>query len=166
MLYAQSARVTWCFTPSQPLRLNQGKERTRTRNIIIPKDSRVRSIWTYLTASPCYTTERERERGREVDYRERERERETDRDRDRQTDRQRDRDREIHEAPSLSRPVPIRSLRTPKADPRQTAALPNEPPERSQIGPHPPTAHYPPPPTHTHTPPLPDCLPLPAGKEL
>ena len=37
---------------------------------LILKDSSVRSIWTYLTASPCYTTntnrhERERERERE-----------------------------------------------------------------------------------------------------
>ena len=32
--------------------------------ILILLDSSVRSIWTYLTASPCYTRERERERER------------------------------------------------------------------------------------------------------
>ena len=37
----------------------RGRERERTRKLIL-EDSSVRSIWTYLTASPCYTTERDR----------------------------------------------------------------------------------------------------------
>ena len=35
------------------------REREReleTRKLLILKDSSVRSIWTYLTANPCYTT--------------------------------------------------------------------------------------------------------------
>ena len=42
-------------------------------NTLMLKDSSGRSIWTYLTASPCYTTNRDRqtdrqtERGRETD---------------------------------------------------------------------------------------------------
>ena len=53
------------------------RKRTWYSKTLILKDSSVRSIWTYLTASPCYTTntnklKRERERQRD---RERERER-------------------------------------------------------------------------------------------
>ena len=57
-----------------------GGEYSNSKTLIL-KDSSVRSIWTYLTASPCYTTntnkhdEREREREREREMRERERER-------------------------------------------------------------------------------------------
>ena len=72
---------------------------------LILKDSSVRSIWTYLTASPCYITHtnkhgytRERssvrlERDRQTD-RERERERERERDRERERKRQRQRQRQ------------------------------------------------------------------------
>ena len=43
-------------------------------------DCRVRSVWTYLTASPCYITEREREgKGETETDRQRQRHRETDR---------------------------------------------------------------------------------------
>ena len=49
-------------------------ERTRTRTqTLMLKDSSIRSIWTYLTASPCYTTDtnkhnntRERERNKKT----------------------------------------------------------------------------------------------------
>ena len=45
------------------------RENSNSKTLIL-KDSSVRSIWTYLTASPCYTTntnkhKRERERERE-----------------------------------------------------------------------------------------------------
>ena len=65
---------------------------------LILNDSSVRSIWTYLTASPCYTTnrntkdtegQRERDRDRERQrQRQRQRETETDKQTDKQTDRQ------------------------------------------------------------------------------
>ena len=33
---------------------------------LILKDSSVRSIWTYLTASPCYTTNTNRQKGKQT----------------------------------------------------------------------------------------------------
>ena len=56
---------------------------------LILKDSSVRSIWTYLTASPCYTTNTNKHDNTINKEREREREREGGRG-DRQTDRQTD----------------------------------------------------------------------------
>ena len=57
------------------------RERASSKTLIL-KDSSVRSIWTYLTASPCYATNTNKQR---------ERERDTDRQRQRQkTDRQRE----------------------------------------------------------------------------
>ena len=50
-----------------------------TSKTLMLKDSSVRSIWTYLTASPCYNTKRERDRDRQTD-------RQTDRQRQRQTE--------------------------------------------------------------------------------
>ena len=38
-----------------------GRENWNWKTLML-KDSSVRSIWTYLTASPCYTSERERSR--------------------------------------------------------------------------------------------------------
>ena len=51
----------WTFLPTQ-----RERERENSETLILMETS-VRSIWTYLTASPCYTTntnthERERER--------------------------------------------------------------------------------------------------------
>ena len=39
-------------------RREEKRERERNLNLktLVLKDSSVRSIWTYLTASPCYTT--------------------------------------------------------------------------------------------------------------
>ena len=59
------------------------RERESSKSLIL-KDSSVRSIWTYLTASPCYTTNTNKQRDRETD---RQTDRQTDRDR-RQTDRE------------------------------------------------------------------------------
>ena len=47
------------LTPSHKRAPQREREREREREnskILILKDSSVRSIWTYLTASPCYTT--------------------------------------------------------------------------------------------------------------
>ena len=69
-----------------------GRERERERErenlnskTLILKDSSVRSIWTYLIASPCYTTNT--------------REREKDRQTETETDRQTDRDRQTESLP-------------------------------------------------------------------
>ena len=49
----------YCMTVSECKR-----EKERDSKTLILKDSSIRSIWTYLTARPCYTTNT-RERGRE-----------------------------------------------------------------------------------------------------
>ena len=67
------------------------RERENSKTLIL-KDSSVRSVWTYLTASPCYTTNTNKhdnitnkERERQTDrVRHRERETETERDRERE----------------------------------------------------------------------------------
>ena len=84
-----------------------GRERDRENSkTLILKASSVRSIWTYLTASPCYTTntnkhsyttKTDRERDRQTD-----RDRQTHRDRDRQTDRETQRQEEDVQCPILS----------------------------------------------------------------
>ena len=45
----------------------RGKRENSSSKTLILKDSRVRSIWTYLTATPCYTT-RQREKDKIILY--------------------------------------------------------------------------------------------------
>ena len=61
---------------------DRDRENSNTKTLI-PKDSSVRSIWTYLTASPCYTTHTNKH-----DYTTREADRQTSRQADRQAGRQ------------------------------------------------------------------------------
>ena len=71
---------------------NRERERERSNSkTFILQDSRVRFIWTYLTASPCHImVERERERHTHTHTHTHT---ETDRDRDRQRRRQSNRER-------------------------------------------------------------------------
>ena len=59
------------------------RENSNSKTLIL-KDSRVRSIWTYLTASPCYSANTNRACHRQTD-----RDRQTDRQTDTETERQR-----------------------------------------------------------------------------
>ena len=63
---------------------------------LLLKDSSVRSIWTYLTASPCYTTNTERGGDRGVGRREKKRDEESGGERKRETltDRHKQRERD------------------------------------------------------------------------
>ena len=76
----------------------EGEGGNSNSKTLIIKDSSVRSIWTYLTASPCYstntnkhgyTTNRYYERDRQTD-----RQRQRDRQNERQTETETERDRE------------------------------------------------------------------------
>ena len=69
------------------------RENSNSKTLIL-KDSSVRSIWTYLTASPCYTTNTDKHDYTRHRRRERDEEREREKERERQTDRQTDRQTE------------------------------------------------------------------------
>ena len=61
----------FCRTPFYVEKLrgeSGGRKRERQNSnskTLIPKDSSVRSSWTYLTASPCRERQRDRDRDRE-----------------------------------------------------------------------------------------------------
>ena len=49
------------------LKLNGHRRQNSNSKTSVLKDSSVGSIWTYLTASPCYATNTETERDRQAD---------------------------------------------------------------------------------------------------
>ena len=58
------------------MRMRQNERENSNSKTLILKDSSVRSIWTYLTASPCYTTNTNKHNYTTSRYYKRERERE------------------------------------------------------------------------------------------
>ena len=59
-----AGRLTLDFQRQRQRQRGRQTENSNSKTSTL-KDS-VRSIWTYLTASPCYTAERERERERNI----------------------------------------------------------------------------------------------------
>ena len=73
----------------------EGEGGNSNSKTLIIKDSSVRSIWTCLTASPCYSTNTNKHGYTTNRYYERDRQTDRDRETDRMKDRQRQRQREI-----------------------------------------------------------------------